>query len=154
VQQWAHVHLIRSADIICKTRNMHAKTLWLLGHSCGHPSTACALVAQLQMLEQRRKLPPMVNDRSLFTRAAPFYDKSDPFYHSPSQRIGSNYTPSSMHAAAVLFEVFPKVSRPPCLWCSVSIKKTMLQLKLKGTGVLVRNQQKPAFVQQATCRPA
>ena len=62
------------------------------------------------MLEQRRKLPPMVNDRSLFTRAAPFYDKSDPFYHSPSQRIGSNYSPSSMHAASVLFEVFPKVT--------------------------------------------
>lgn len=28
-----------------------------------------------QVVEQRRKLPPLVNDRSLFTRAAPFNDK-------------------------------------------------------------------------------
>jgi len=65
-----------------------------------------------QMVEQRRKLPPMVNDRALFTRAAPFYDKSDPFYHSPSQRIGSNYSPHSMLAASILFELFPAVR--PC----------------------------------------
>lgn len=64
----------------------------------------------LQMVEQRRKLPPMVNDRALFTRAAPFNDKSDPFYHSPSSRIGNNYSPSSMHASAILFEQFPQAS--------------------------------------------
>ena len=60
-----------------------------------------------KMLEQRRKLPPMINDRSLFTRAAPFGDKDDPFYHSPSNRIASNYSPSSMTAASILFEHFP-----------------------------------------------
>lgn len=61
------------------------------------------------MAEQRRKLPPMVNDRSLFTKAAPFGNKEDPFYHSPSNRIANNYSPSSMRAASVLFEEFPSV---------------------------------------------
>lgn len=63
----------------------------------------------MQMLSQRRKLPPILNDRSLFTRAAPFGDKDDPFYHSPSNRIGNNYSPQSMVAAAILFEEFPAV---------------------------------------------
>lgn len=62
-----------------------------------------------QMAEQRRKLPPMVNDRALFTKAAPFNDKDDPFYHSPSNKIGSNYSPEAQLAAAVLFEQFPQV---------------------------------------------
>ncbi|KAF5833108.1 hypothetical protein DUNSADRAFT_10689 [Dunaliella salina] len=66
-----------------------------------------------KMVEQRRKLPPMVNDRALFTRAAPFNDKSDPFYHSPSQRIGNNYSPQSMHAASILFEQFPSDPNAP-----------------------------------------
>ena len=68
-----------------------------------------------QMLEQRRKLPPMINERSLFTRAAPYGDKDDPFYHSPSNRIGNNYSPSSMRAASILFEHFsadPSAPRP------------------------------------------
>ena len=60
-----------------------------------------------QMVEQRRKLPPMLNDRALFTRAAPFGDKDDPFYHSPSSRIANNFSPASMRAASVLFEHFP-----------------------------------------------
>jgi len=66
-----------------------------------------------KMVEQRRKLPPMVNDRALFTRAAPFNDKSDPFYHSPSQRIGNNYSPQSMLAASILFEQFPSDPNAP-----------------------------------------
>lgn len=69
-----------------------------------------------QMLEQRRKLPPMVNDRALFTRAAPFYDKDDPFYHSPSQRIGSNFSPHAAKAAANLFEQFPPVGGRIVSW--------------------------------------
>ncbi|KAJ9530634.1 hypothetical protein QJQ45_014736, partial [Haematococcus lacustris] len=66
-----------------------------------------------KMVEQRRKLPPMVNDRSLFTRAAPFNDKDDPFYHSPSNRIGSNYSPASWRAAAILFEQYPQDPHAP-----------------------------------------
>jgi len=74
----------------------------------------------MQMVEQRRKLPPMVNDRALFTRAAPFNDKSDPFYHSPSQRIGSNYSPQSVLAASILFEQFPQVCGL-CIWLSLFV---------------------------------
>ena len=37
------------------------------------------------MMEQRRKLPPMLNERALFTLAAPYGDKDDPFYHSASR---------------------------------------------------------------------
>ena len=62
-----------------------------------------------QMLEQRRKLPPMLNERSLFTRASPFGNKEDPFYHSPSSRIANNYSPHSGRAASVLFEQFAAV---------------------------------------------
>ncbi len=68
----------------------------------------CGAAIHPQMVEQRRELPPMVNDRALFTKAAPFNDKEDPFYHSPSNRIGNNYSPQAFLAAAVLFEQFPQ----------------------------------------------
>ena len=68
-----------------------------------------------QMVEQRRKLPAMVNDRALFTRAAPFNDKEDPFYHSPSSRIGNNFSPTAALAASILFEEFPAVGSRPCV---------------------------------------
>lgn len=68
------------------------------------------ILFSMQMVEQRRKLPPLINDRALFTKAAPYGDKEDPFYHSPSNKIGNNYSPQSMHAAAILFEEFPAVS--------------------------------------------
>lgn len=64
-----------------------------------------------QVVEQRRKLPPVVNDKALFTRAAPFGDRSDQAYHAPSNRIGTYYSPASTHAAAQLFEEFPQVRR-------------------------------------------
>jgi hypothetical protein len=54
-------------------------------------------------------LPPLLNDRALFTKAATYGDKDDPFYHSPSNRIAANYSPSSHVAAAYLFEEFPQV---------------------------------------------
>jgi hypothetical protein len=62
-------------------------------------------------VEQRRKLPPVLNDKALFTRAAPFGDRADQAYHAPSNRIGVYYSPSSMAAAAQLFEEFPQVSQ-------------------------------------------
>jgi dynein heavy chain, axonemal len=62
-----------------------------------------------QVVEQHRRLPPLLNDRALFTRASPFNDKQDPSYHSPSNRIAANYSPVGSGAAAVLFEHFPKV---------------------------------------------
>eukprot|EP00983_Pelagomonas_calceolata_P052909 1143064-Pelagomonas_calceolata.AAC.3 len=94
--------------------------------------------ARLAMVEQRRKLPPMVNDRALFTRAAPFNDKSDPFYHSPSQRIGNNYSPQSMLAASILFEQFPSVrgySAPSCacLLFTLSVLRFSLPASLNDT---------------------
>jgi len=63
----------------------------------------------VQVIEQRRKLPPVVNDKALFTKAAPFGNRSDQAYHAPSNRIGSYYSPASAHAAALLFEEFPQV---------------------------------------------
>jgi hypothetical protein len=62
-----------------------------------------------QVVQQRRKLPPVVNDKALFTRAAPYGDRSDQAYHAPSNRIGSYYSPASSNAAAQLFEEFPQV---------------------------------------------
>ncbi|KXZ48211.1 DHC-9 protein [Gonium pectorale] len=66
-----------------------------------------------EIVAQRRKLPPLLNDRSLFTRAAPYGNKDDPFYHSPSNRIGNNFSPQSMRAAAILFEEFPQDANAP-----------------------------------------
>lgn len=66
-----------------------------------------------RVVEQRRRLAPAVNDASLFTKAAPFGDSDDPFYHAPSNRIGSNYSPSSCVAAACLFEEFPQDPMAP-----------------------------------------
>ena len=66
-------------------------------------------MACLQMVAQRRKLPALINDHALFTRAAPFNDKEDPFYHSPSNRIGNNYSPRAHVATSILFEEFPSV---------------------------------------------
>ncbi|MEW5299252.1 MAG: hypothetical protein WDW36_002285 [Sanguina aurantia] len=67
----------------------------------------------LKMVEQRRKHPPLMNDRALFTKAAPFGDKDDPYYHSPSSRIGGNYSPHAALAAAILFEEFPAGPNAP-----------------------------------------
>ncbi|GMH33280.1 hypothetical protein BSKO_01114 [Bryopsis sp. KO-2023] len=59
-----------------------------------------------KVVESRRKLPPVINERALFTKAAPFTDLDDPYYHSPTNRVGNHYTPTSMLAAASLFEEF------------------------------------------------
>jgi hypothetical protein len=77
-------------------------------------SPDCALVfkcnpTHMQVVEQRRKLPPVLNDKALLTRAAPFGHRADQAYHAPSNRIGVYYSPSSMAAAAQLFEEFPQV---------------------------------------------
>jgi hypothetical protein len=69
----------------------------------------------VQVVEQRRKLPPVLNDKALFMRAAPFGDRADQAYHAPSNRIGVYYSPSSMAAAAQLFEQFPQVNTC-CRW--------------------------------------
>lgn len=70
-----------------------------------------ALPPDTQMVEQQRKLPPLLNERSLFTRASTYGDKEDPLYHSPCNRIAHSYSPGSSRAAAVLFEQFTLVSR-------------------------------------------
>lgn len=71
----------------------------------------------MQVLEQRWKLPHVVNDKALFTRAAPFGDRA---LHAPSNRIGSYYSPASAHAAAVLFEEFPQV------WFAAVVKPVLV----------------------------
>lgn len=50
-------------------------------------------------------IPPLLDDRSLFTKAATYGDQEDPFYHSPSSRIGSYYTPSAGRAGDLLDKV-------------------------------------------------
>ena len=49
--------------------------------------------ALAEVVAQRKGhlLPPLLNELSLFTRAAPFGDTADMYYHSPSDKIGSNY---------------------------------------------------------------
>eukprot|EP00879_Flechtneria_rotunda_P028769 GHRR01030989.1.p1 GENE.GHRR01030989.1~~GHRR01030989.1.p1 ORF type:complete len:247 (+),score=89.89 GHRR01030989.1:526-1266(+) len=69
--------------------------------------------AALKIMEQRRKLPPVLNDKALFTKAAPFGDRADGAYHAPSNRIGVYYSPASMTAASMLFEEFPQDPQAP-----------------------------------------
>jgi dynein heavy chain, axonemal len=61
----------------------------------------------IHCLSQRRQLPPAINSRALFTKAAPYGDLEDPMFHSTCNRIGSNYSPSAAVLAAALFEEYP-----------------------------------------------
>ncbi|KAI8464307.1 MAG: dynein heavy chain and region D6 of dynein motor-domain-containing protein [Monoraphidium minutum] len=50
--------------------------------------------------EQRRRLPAVINDRALFTRAVPFGGRGYPPCRGPSGRIGAQYSPAAdAHAA-------------------------------------------------------
>ena len=49
-------------------------------------------------------MPPLLNEQALFTKTVCFGDINDLFYHSPSNRIGSKFSPKSKYAASVLFE--------------------------------------------------
>lgn len=60
-----------------------------------------------RIVQQRRRLPPAINDAALFTRACPYGDSDDPFYHSISSKVASYYSPQAAVAAAILFEEFP-----------------------------------------------
>jgi len=55
-----------------------------------------------------RRMPPVLNENALFTRAATFGNTNDLYYHSPSNTIASNYSLASVTAAGKLFEVAPK----------------------------------------------
>ncbi|KAL3158235.1 hypothetical protein ABBQ38_010487 [Trebouxia sp. C0009 RCD-2024] len=46
--------------------------------------------------------PPLLDERSLFTKAATYGDRADPYYHPPSSRIGSYYTPTAAKAGDLL----------------------------------------------------
>lgn len=49
--------------------------------------------------------PPLLDERSLFTKAATYGDRDDPYYHPPSSRIGSYYTPTASTACDLLEKV-------------------------------------------------
>lgn len=49
--------------------------------------------------------PPLLDERSLFTKAATYGDRADPYYHPPSSRIGSYYTPTAAKAGDLLEKV-------------------------------------------------
>lgn len=49
-------------------------------------------LAEVVAARKGHLLPPLLNELSLFTRAAPFGDTADMYYHSPSDKIGSNYS--------------------------------------------------------------
>jgi hypothetical protein len=59
----------------------------------------------------------VVNDKALFTKAAPYGDRADQAYHAPSNKIGAYYSPEASHAAALLFEEFPLVGLFPLDAC-------------------------------------
>eukprot|EP00775_Hariotina_reticulata_P006670 gene6670-6894_t len=85
------------------------------GNSNNELSFVCTqeqLIAS-KVVEQRRKLPPVLNDKALFTKAAPFGDRADQSYHGPSNRIGVYYSPCSMAAAAMLLEEVPQDPHGP-----------------------------------------
>lgn len=48
---------------------------------------------------------PLLDERSLFTKAATYGDRGDPYYHPPSSRIGSYYTPTASTACDLLDKV-------------------------------------------------
>jgi hypothetical protein len=79
-------------------------------------------------MEQRRRLPPVLNDKSLFTKAAPYGDRGDQGYHSPCNRIGVNYSPASGAAASLLFEEYPqvRVNNRPCCSSSPGLLKARM----------------------------
>lgn len=66
-----------------------------------------------RVVQQRKRLPPAINDQALFTKSCPYGDSDDPFYHSPCNKIGSNYSPEAAVAAAILFEEFPRDPHAP-----------------------------------------
>ena len=79
------------------------------------------------MLQQGRPAslaaPPLLDERSLFTKAATYGDRGDPFYHPPSSRIGSYYTPTASRACDLLEKVLHlwlyMATCGPCLLMSV-----------------------------------
>ena len=54
--------------------------------------------------------PPLLDERSLFTKAATYGDRGDPYYHPPSSRIGSYYTPTASRACDMLEKVLHALS--------------------------------------------
>ena len=66
-----------------------------------------------KIVQQRRRLPAAINEQALFTKASPYGDTEDPFYHSACNRIGGNYSPHAAIAAAILFEEFPQKPHAP-----------------------------------------
>jgi hypothetical protein len=58
-------------------------------------------------MAQRRHVPPAINVRNLFTRAAPYGNPVDPMFHSTCNRIGSNYSPEAALVSSALFEEYP-----------------------------------------------
>jgi hypothetical protein len=80
----------------------------------------------MQVVEQRRKLPPVVNDKALFTKAAPYGDRADQAYHAPSNKIGAYYSPEASHAAALLFEEFPLVGERSLQTCCTELPPASL----------------------------
>lgn len=68
--------------------------------------------------------PPLLDERSLFTKAATYGDRGDPYYHPPSSRIGSYYTPTASIACDLLEKVIHvwlyMAMFGPCLLLSVT----------------------------------
>lgn len=60
-----------------------------------------------EFMSQRRHLPPAINVKNLFTRAAPYGNPEDAMFHSTCNRIASNYSPTAAVVASALFEEYP-----------------------------------------------
>ncbi|DBB17907.1 TPA: hypothetical protein ACH3X3_002922 [Trebouxia sp. C0006] len=66
-------------------------------------------------------VPPLLDERSLFTKAATYGDRGDPYYHPPSSRIGSYYTPAASRACDLLEKAAGHGSKSPTKGTSVVV---------------------------------
>lgn len=111
----AHV-LLRRSGACCGTPTAAATCAPIRrAHKAPHAHNAPHAWPRPQVSAQRRRLPDVLNDRALFTRAVPFGDRGDPAYHSPSSRIGGNYSPAASGAASALL-VQPQVGTGEAQW--------------------------------------
>ncbi|KAL0034639.1 hypothetical protein WJX77_000328 [Trebouxia sp. C0004] len=65
--------------------------------------------------------PPLLDERSLFTKAATYGDRGDPYYHPPSSRIGSYYTPTASRACDLLEKAVGHSPKSPTKGTSVVV---------------------------------
>lgn len=100
---------LRSSALLPLTRQSSPSFQDVQGQEQQNTQTICFTRDQHKalannLIQQRRQLPPAINERAFFTKASPFGDPKDPYYHSPCHKIASYFSPDAACAASVLFE--------------------------------------------------